>query len=469
MAPQFSGASTFHRNPASRLRGVAIHGRLDVMNLRSRLLSLVLGSAVLGLGTVLPGRAAELRIALRLVADGLTSPMGLASLPDGRALLVDQVGYVRLLDASGRLTETVVLNWTNRLSAINHGAFDERGLLSVVLHPQFASNRRVFGTYTAPRRASAPADWDCTLRLVEWTLPAGEAVAIDPASEKILLEIDKPFANHNGGRLAFGPDGMLYLSVGDGGAAHDRGKRPETGNGQNLATHLGKILRLDVRTPGRYAIPADNPFADGKAGLPEIYAYGLRNVWAMSFDRGGSHELLAADVGQDLFEEVNVVVRGGNYGWSLREGFHGFDARNPKTPPENAARTGARGEPLLDPVIEYRHPSLKKDPDALGISITGGYVYRGRALPGLAGRYVFGDWSRNWGLPQGLLLVATRPAEAGARWAVERMEVVSPEKWSGYVTAFGEDAEGELYVMTNGSNGLTPGRGKVWKLVPASP
>jgi glucose/arabinose dehydrogenase len=404
------------------------------------------------------------KVSLNLVAEGLTSPMSLAALPEGGLLIVDQVGYIRRWKAAGGLEEAPVLTLTNRLSAINHGAFDERGVLCLALHPQFARNRRVFVTYTAPRRSSAPADWDCTLRLSEFRLPAGEPLRIDPASERVVLEIDKPYSNHNGGRLAFGPDGFLYVSVGDGGNGNDQGRRPETGNGQDTSVLLGKVLRLNLDGGVPYEVPADNPFVVGGKGRPEIFAYGLRNVWGLSFDRGGTHELFAADVGQNLYEEVNILVKGGNYGWSLREGFHGFSAKSPNTPPEPGAKTGPSGEPLADPIFEYRHTGPKKDPEALGISITGGYVYRGRALPDLVGHYVFADWSRNWALPQGQLIVARRPATGTGRWALEVMEVAKPEKWGAYVTGFGEDLDGELYVLTNGSNGLTPGRGRVWKL-----
>ncbi len=417
-------------------------------------------------------RAESPKVALKLVTEGLTQPLSFVSLPDGTALVVDQPGYVWLIGSDGTRRPEPVLSFTNKLSPINLGAFDERGLIDLALHPKFASNRRVFVTYTAPRRASAPEDWDCTLRLSEFTLPAGEPLRIDPASEKVLFEIDKPFANHNSGRIAMGPDGLLYLSAGDGGNANDQGKRPETGNGQNLKTHLGKVLRLDVDHPqnGRpYGIPRDNPFANGQDGLPEIYAYGLRNIWGLSFDRGGTHELFGADVGQNLFEEVDIIQKGGNYGWCLREGFGAFDPKAPNTPPASVPSKGPRGEPLIDPILQYRHPAgPKKDPEALGISITGGYVYRGKAFPELVGHYVFGDWSRNWGLPQGTLLVARRPKDNSARWTLETVEVSQPEKFGAYITGFGQDDQGELYLLTNQSNGLTPGKGKVWKLVPPS-
>lgn len=414
-------------------------------------------------------QAEDLRIALRPVAEGMTQPLTFTQLPGGTALVVDQPGYVWRIDPDGTRPTEPILNLTDRLSPLNHGAFDERGVLDLALHPDFDSNRRVYITYTAPRRAAAPADWDCTLRLSEFRLPSQQPLVIDPTSERVILEIDKPYSNHHSGRIAFGPDGLLYMGVGDGGNANDQGKRPESGNGQNLRTLLGKILRIDVNKPGSgtaYSIPSDNPFAGGEPGLPEIYAYGLRNVWGLSFDRGGTHELFAADVGQNLFEEVDIISKGGNYGWSLKEATAAFDAKSPNKPPGTIPTTGARGEPLLDPILQYRHTGAKKDPEAFGISITGGHVYRGKALPDLDGQYVFGDWSRNWGLPQGVILAATRPAGTGATWAIRPVRVAEPQNFGAYITGFGEDRDGELYVLTNGSNGLTPGKGRVWKIVP---
>ena len=226
---------------------------------------------------------------------------------------MDQPGFLWVLQRDGTLRTDPALVLTNRMAALRHGAFDERGLLDVVLHPQFPRNRRIFVTYSAPRRETAPADWDSTLRVAEFLLPAEGAIRVDPASEKILLEIDKPYANHNSGRLAFGPDGFLYIGVGDGGNAHDHcWRRPESGNGQNLRTHLGKVLRVDINAPAggsRTASPLTIRLPTDEA-LPEIYAYGLRNPWGLSFDRGSTHELFAADVGQDLLEEVDILRKG---------------------------------------------------------------------------------------------------------------------------------------------------------------
>lgn len=417
--------------------------------------------------------AESVGISLRLMAEGLVSPLSFNALPDGRALVADQVGIVRLMKSGGGLEEGEVLNLTNRLSKLNRNSFDERGLLCLALHPQFASNRRIFVSYTAPRRDSAPADYDCTLRISEFKVGSGEPLRIDPASERIVFEVDKPYFNHNGGRIVFGPDSRLYISVGDGGGPKGcdlgNGHVPE-GNGQNLRTHLAKILRIDVDgTSGTqaYRIPSDNPFADGKDALPEIWAYGVRNPWSLTFDRGGNRDLFVADIGQMRWEEVNIIRKGGNYGWPLREGFEGFNREHPEQAPTSLPDKGLRGEALVDPITTYKNPSgFRKDPEALGISITGGYVYRGKALKAFQGDYVFGDWSGTQGTPQGRIFVARRSTDAKTPWRMDTARVNGPGKMFGCVCGFGEDNDGEIYVLTNGSTGLTPGRGKVWRIEP---
>lgn len=407
-------------------------------------------------------------VTLRLVADGLDQPLAFVPLPEGGALILEQTGRILALEASGKRLEGDVLDLRSRLCTLNQGAFDERGLLSLVLHPDFARNRRLFVTYNAPLRPGAPVDFNSTLRLSEFRLPKGTPLKIDLASEIIRLEIDKPYANHNGARLAFGPDRFLYMAVGDGGNANDEGKRPEGGNAQRLDTLLGKILRLDVSPTTGYRVPSDNPFVKTDGAKPEIWALGLRNAWGISFDRGSRHELYAADVGQNLYEEVNLIRKGGNYGWALREGFHPFDPKSPNSlPPGDGRKTGPRGEPLLDPLLEYRHPGAKSRPDTVGVSIIGGHIYRGRALPALRGGYVFADWTRNWGLAQGTLLLAQLDPANAARWKVSRLAVADPAARSVYYCALSEDHDGELYVMTAGASILTPGKGRLWKLEPA--
>jgi glucose/arabinose dehydrogenase len=379
---------------------------------------------------------------------------------------VDQIGTIHVLGPDGKLREQLFLDLRGRLAKLAQG-FDERGVLGLALHPRFKENRKFYVYYSAPKRKECPEGWDHTSHVAEFKVSATDPLSADPSSERVLLQIDEPQSNHNCGRMAFGPDGYLYIGTGDGGNANDvaPGHGPK-GNGQDTTVLLGKILRIDVDKGDPYGVPKDNPFADGAKGRPEIYAYGFRNPWGITFDRGGNHELFAADVGQNAFEEVNLVVKGGNYGWNLREGFHGFDPKDPNKEPADAPKVGASGEPLLDPILEYKNfRAFAKDPEAKGISVTGGYVYRGKALPQLAGRYVFADWSRNWALPDGVLFVATR---SGMKWTMEPLPLTLPAdgKLRAYVVAFGQDADGELYVLTNGRNSLTGKTGKVFKLVP---
>ena len=241
-------------------------------------------------------------------------------------------------------------------------------------------------------------------------------------------------------------------------------------NGQDLSKLLGKILRIDVDHGSAYTIPKDNPF-QGENQRPEIYAYGLRNPWRMSFDRGGRHELFVGDIGQTLYEEIDIIERGGNYGWFVREGLVCYNPNDPKVAPAKCATAGADGKPFIDPILTYKNPNgFLQDTNTGGISVMGGYVYRGRALPRLEGKYVFGDWSKSWAIPQGLLFLGTRKVEGGKEsWSMENAGISLEDggKWKGYITGFGEDAEGELYLFTNASNGLVGKTGKLLKLVGA--
>ena len=409
-------------------------------------------------------------IALKQIAEGFVSPVILESAPDGsgRLLIGDQVGVIHVVATSGTI-EKPFLDLRDRLIKLNQG-FDERGLLGLAIHPKFKENRKLYVYYSAPLRAEAPKDWNHTSHLSEFTASEGDPLKVDPASERVLLQIDQPAFNHNCGRMAFGPDGFLYIGMGDGGDANDQGKgHPPEGNGQTTTTLLGKILRIDIDKGDKYAIPSDNPFADGQNGRPEIFAYGLRNPWGISFDRGGDRALFAADVGQDSYEEVNIITKGGNYGWNIREGFSCFDPKKPKDPPADCPKTGADGKAMIDPIVAYKSfRKFPKDPESRGTSITGGYVYRGEALPQLRGKYVFADWSQNWVLPDGVLYTATQSSGGGGKWSMAALEVAGhPDgKIKSYVVAMGQDAHGELYVLTNGSNALVGKRGKVFKLVP---
>lgn len=406
---------------------------------------------------------------LKLVADGFVSPLICESIPgaNGQLIVGDQAGTLHVLGKDGVKRDKLFLDLRPKMAELKKG-FDERGLLGFAFHPKFKENGKFYVFYTAPRGLSASIDWDSTSRVSEFITHAGDPTMASANSERVILEIDQPFFNHNGGSIAFGPDGFLYIASGDGGSGNDQGKRGPLGNAQDRWTLMGKILRIDVDNAQPYSVPKDNPFADGKNGRPEIWAYGVRNPWRMHFDMGGDRKLIWGEVGQTMFEEVNIGQKGGNYGWNIREAFHGFNPNNPKEVPEKPTK-GADGEPLIDPILEYKNiKGYPKDPEALGISITGGYIYRGKAIPSLESKYIFGDWQGNWPLPGGALFVATPPADGPGRWSMERLNIASAKdgKIKNFIVAFGQDDEGEVYVLTNDKNGLIDQTGKIWKLVP---
>lgn len=427
-------------------------------------------AVILGLGV--PAAVAQPEVELRLVADGMTAPHTLRSYAGtDNLLVVDQAGVIHFVEENGTVRDEPFLDVRDRMLEIRSG-FDERGLLGLAVHPEFEANGHFFVYYSAPLREEADRRFDHTSHVSRFTVENSDTARADPDSEVVVMEIDQPQFNHNGGSLVFGPDGYLYISVGDGGGGNDTGHgHPPEGNGQDFTTLLGSILRIDVDGDEPYGIPEDNPFV-GSEGRDEIFAYGLRNVWGMAFDRGGDGRFFAADVGQDMFEEVNIIESGGNYGWNIREGFHCFDPGNPGNPPEDCPDEGARGEPLLDPIIEYKNRrGFDNEADALGVSVIGGYVYRGEALPDLEGRYLFGDWSRSWAQPDGVLLVAAPPeGDPLDRWEVRPLDTAShPEgRVSAFVLGLGEDRHGEIYVMTNDRNGPSGDTGKVYRLAPAN-
>jgi hypothetical protein len=280
--------------------------------------------------------------------------------------------------------------------------------------------------------------------------------------------------------VAFGPDGHLYVSIGDGGGANDVGAGHVEdwyadnagGNGQDVeANLLGSLLRIDVDGATPYAIPPDNPFAGGAGcadGCDEVFAYGFRNPYRFSFDLAGARALLVGDAGQGLWEEVSLVTRGGNYGWNVKEGTHCFDAeRNGVSPRDCPAVVGephpASGAPLVDPVVEYAHVANPSG-GGLGVVVIGGHVYRGASVRKLRGRYVFGDFSRSFAPPSGTLLLAT-PRKKGL-W---RIQELVPAGFPGgrlghYLLGFGQDRRGEVYVLTTDNPGPSGSTGRVYRL-----
>lgn len=401
-------------------------------------------------------------IGLMLVADGLVAPMEFIPSGDGRMFIVEQTGVVKAMLANGTMLDEPFLDVRDRMVPISTG-YDERGLLGLAFHPEFAKNGRLFVFYSAPLRAGAPLGWACTSRISEFRISAENADQVNMSSERILLEVDKPQSNHNGGTIAFGPEGYLYIPLGDGGGAGDSGMgHAAGGNAQSTSTPLGKILRIDVDNQSddmSYGIPADNPFSGMKDILPEIWAYGFRNPWRITFDQGGDHNLFVSDAGQNLWEEVDLVTKGGNYGWRIREGTHCFDPGNSDGDSGGCPDRGARGEPLIEPVIEYGHD--------LGTAVVGGYVYRGKAIPELKGKYIFADWSASSSRGNGILLAAAPSLDGLWEWKELAVAGNPAGRIDALIRSFGQDDEGEIYVLTSNEGGPRGETGKIFKIVPA--
>jgi glucose/arabinose dehydrogenase len=338
----------------------------------------------------------------------ISRPLFFTTLPGNptRAYVLGQEGQIfTFLMADEIKTTTVALALGSKTRAGG-----EEGLLGLALHPDFAKNRKLYLQFTAgdtPRRNI----------VAEYTANA-DGTVIDAQSRRDILTIPQPYPNHNGGMLAFGPDNMLYISLGDGGAGSD-----PNNNGQRLDTLLGKILRIDVDNKDndlQYAIPKDNPFATKPDAKPEIWAYGIRNAWRFSFD-SKTGELWAGDVGQNAWEEISLITKGGNYGWRILEGNNDHRPKDPKPSVQ-----------LVPPVYEYPHHGPNKD--FVGQCVTGGYVYRGKAIPALSGAYIFGDYA------------------SGKVWALRRIDGQPPKVWligkAPAISSFGQDADGEIYVVS---------------------
>jgi glucose/arabinose dehydrogenase len=418
---------------------------------------------ILALGIVVVDLvSAEVTVNLQVVAEGLNAPVSLVSPPDGtkRRFIVEQVGLIKIVMPDGKVLEEPFLNIRHRLVKL-HSDFDERGLLSLAFHPDYKSNGRFFVAYSGVIPGDATLDkivwYDHTNYVVEYRVSKTDPNKADGSTERIVSQIDWPQFNHNGHWIGFGPDGFLYISTGDGGYANDWGigHNVTKGNGQDLTSIQGKILRIDVDKGEPYAIPADNPFMGRQDAKPEIWAYGFRNPWRCSFDTGGTKELFCADVGQNSFEEVDIVAKGGNYGWRVKEGKHCFDYVNPNTHLPSCDSAG-----MIDPIMEYKNCNVTQD--CKGLSITGGFVYRGSHQPWL-GKYFFGDWSKQFNAKDGHIYVGT---SAGGTWTMEDVKVGNMPGFNSFVLGFGQDADGELYVATEETTGPFGGLAKVYKIVP---
>ena len=388
---------------------------------------------------VIPGETDALRIRLDRIAQGLHAPTVLTNAADGtnRLFVCEQTGKIFVIE-NGKILKTPFLDLSKKLAKINP-LYDEKGLLGLVFHPNYRNNNRFFVYYSAPKSGSGI---DHESILAEYQVSSDPNIA-DPESEKIILRVDEPEMNHNGGELAFGPDGYLYIGLGDGGGAGDQ--HGTIGNAQNISVLLGKILRIDVDNGTPYGIPPDNPFV-GIDGADEIFAYGFRNPYRFSFDQVAG-DLFVADVGQDEWEEIDIVENGGNYGWRILEGNHPYDLAL-------ATFLGINISSLKEPIHDYSHD--------VGHSIIGGYVYRGSALPDLVGKYVFGDWSTGFFVSNGKLFYLDE-IQPGVWERVEfKMENDQPLKRS--VLSFGVDEMGEIYVCTTKTIGSLFATGEVWEI-----
>jgi glucose/arabinose dehydrogenase len=427
-----------------------------------------------------------IKIALQPVLSGLVSPVvGTVAPGDpGHIYVADQVGQVWRVSVKGDQQHahqsTLFLDVKTRLIPLGLPPlnYDERGLLGLAFHPDFQTNAR-FYTFTS-QPVDGPADFstlppgvapDCQSVITEWRVrhPGQRDSEVDLASARELLRLDKPQFNHNGGALVFGPDHLLYVSLGDGGNADDEGPghAPE-GNAQNLAPGniLGKILRIDPlgrnSANGKYGIPADNPLV-GKDGADEIFAYGFRNPFRMSFDQSG--QLWVGDVGQNDIEEVDVVVAGGNYGWRIKEGTFLFDPNGPNGPDDvgkGFVYADSPGSPdgLFDPLAEYDHADGPGLPE-IRVAVIGGFVYRGDDVKLLRGHYVFGDYSAEIGTS-----AAGHLFTLGAHNQVQELVATNRDPLDVAVLGFGQDQEGELYLLANGTGTLNGATGVVLKIVP---
>lgn len=359
------------------------------------------------------------------IADGLQAPLDMAFIGENELLVAEQGGKIRLIK-NGKVNDAPVLDISSKLVKLLPS--DVRGLLGFAIHPKFKSNHKIYVFYSAPKSADNSDHKDV---IAEYTLSANLSPA-DPESGRVLFTADEPGQGDNGGCLRFGPDGYLYIAMGDGGGGGD--KHGPIGNAQNMNTLLGKILRIDINSQSTYTVPKNNPFV-GKADVkPEIWAYGVRNPWRFSFDTK-TGQLFTSDVGEGAWEEVDIIEKGCNYGWRMVEGTHCFNPR------EDCDFTGT-----IKPIAEYDHK--------YGISVIGGYVYNGKQLANQKGKYFFADWT-------GPIYYLENKGGTWQQGKVELQDYPANLK----ITSWSEDQAGELYLITNGGNLLSEVKGAIYKIV----
>ncbi|XP_031716875.1 HHIP-like protein 1 [Anarrhichthys ocellatus] len=395
-----------------------------------------------------------LELCLQEVANGLRNPVAMIHANDGthRFFVAEQLGYVWVYLANGSRIDRPFLNLT-RAVLTSPWSGDERGFLCIALHPRITTVRKAYVYYSVSVKKEE------RIRISEFALLTHDDNQLDHSSERTILEVVEPASNHNGGQLLFGHDGYLYIFIGDGGRAGDPfGK---FGNSQNKSTLLGKVLRVDIDNNDDgfpYSIPSDNPFLREKEARPEIYAYGVRNMWRCSIDRGdpatgrGGGRMFCGDVGQNKYEEVDLIVKGGNYGWRAKEGFSCYD------------RKLCHNSSLDDilPIFAYPHK--------LGKSVTGGYIYRGCQMPNLNGLYIFGDFMSG-------RLMSLKENVTSGEWQYNEICMGRDQtcrfpklinSYFKYIISFAEDEAGELYFLATGAPSATARAGVVYKIVDPS-
>jgi len=415
-------------------------------------------------------------VKLELVADGMNAPLFLVAPKDGsgRRIIGDQIGLAMVLMPDGKVLDAPFLDLRDALTPLLK-AFDERGLLALAFHPKFAKNGLFYVNYSAKKRKASPFTGKTayTWRMSEFKISAENPNQADRSSERILLEFDWVNRKHNGGGLAFGPDGFLYIGVGDGGGAHgvpdiyvppkvkavdpnrhtqeiseDPFSIPKQFHKYDLYAQdtkrlKRKVLRIDINRghPG-YETPKTNIFRGKTEGRDEIYAWGFRNPFRLSFDRAGNGDFFVSGVAESFWETVYLIDRQGNYGWSIREGTHCYLRSHAFNPPQKCATHGTLGEKIMSPIIEYPNLSVMRKESMikakpLGTANVGGFVYRGKALPDLYGKFIFGDFSSEIMKPSGQLFVATPPNTWRSQWPIERLH-----QFDVRIHSLGEDADG---------------------------
>uniref|UniRef100_I3JBR1 HHIP-like protein 1 n=1 Tax=Oreochromis niloticus TaxID=8128 RepID=I3JBR1_ORENI len=395
-----------------------------------------------------------LELCLQEVANGLRNPVAMIHADDGthRFFVAEQLGYVWVYLANGSRIDRPFLNLTKAVLT-SPWAGDERGFLCIALHPRFTTVRKAYVYYSVSVKKEE------RIRISEFTVSVHDDNQLDHSSERTILEVVEPASNHNGGQLLFGHDGYLYIFIGDGGRAGDPfGK---FGNSQNKSALLGKVLRVDVDfndNGAPYSIPSDNPFLGEKEARPEVYAYGVRNMWRCSIDRGdpvtteGRGRMFCGDVGQNKYEEIDLIVKGGNYGWRAKEGFSCYDRK--------LCQNSSLDDVL--PIFAYPHK--------LGKSVTGGYIYRGCQMPNLNGLYIFGDFMSG-------RLMSLRENVITGEWQYNEICMGRDQtcrfpklinSYYKYIISFAEDEAGELYFLATGVPSATARGGVIYKIVDPS-